>query len=96
MKKQYLLTFAILMGSLSFAQAKEKISVQAKGMVCSFCAQGVEKKFKANPDIEKIEVSLETKKIDIDLKDGKTISDDAIRTIITESGYELVKIERSK
>ena len=75
---------------------KEKISILAKGMVCGFCAQGIEKKFKALGDIEKINVSLETKKIDLDLIEGKVITDDQIKTILTESGYEVVKIERTK
>lgn len=79
------------------ASAKsEKISIQAKGMVCSFCAQGIEKKFKALDQVAGIKVSLETKKIDVDLKEGKSVTDDDIKKILTESGYEVVKIERNK
>ena len=80
----------------AFAEAKEKITVQAKGMVCGFCAQGIEKKFKALPEVADIKVSLETKKVDIAMKEGSTVSDETIKKILTESGYELVKIERTK
>lgn len=77
------------------AQAKP-ISVQVKGMVCGFCAQGIEKKFKALPEVEKVHVSLETKLVAVDTKEGKDITDDEIKKIVTDSGYEVVKIERAK
>lgn len=71
------------------------ISIQVKGMVCSFCAQGIEKKFKAQPEIESIRVSLETKKVDLETKHGKDLTDAEIEKLIKESGYSLVKIERT-
>lgn len=77
------------------AQAKP-ITVQVKGMVCGFCAQGIEKKFKAIPEISTVKVSLETKKVDLDTKEGKDIADDKITKIINEAGYDVVKIERAK
>lgn len=79
-----------------FAGAKEKISIQAKGLVCSFCAQGIEKKFKGIQGVESIKVSLKTKKIDLEVADGTKLSDETIKEIIDGSGYELVKVERLK
>jgi copper chaperone CopZ len=77
------------------AEAKP-VTVQVKGMVCGFCAQGIEKKFKALPEIAKVSVSLETKMVSLDTKKGKDIADDQIKKIVTESGYAVVKIERAK
>ena len=77
------------------AEAKP-VTVQVKGMVCGFCAQGIEKKFKALPEIAKVSVSLETKMVSLDTKEGKDIADDQIKKIVTESGYAVVKIERAK
>ena len=74
----------------------EKISVQAKGMVCAFCAQGIEKKLKAIDGVSNIKVSLETKNIDFSVKEGSKLPDETIKKILTESGYEVVKIERNK
>ncbi len=83
----------VALGS-SVVQAKP-IRIQVNGMVCAFCAQGIEKKFKAMPQVEALKVSLETKKVDLEIKEGATISDEQIKKIVTEAGYEVVKIERS-
>ncbi len=88
------LAFLILGLLPALAQAK-LITVQVNGMVCAFCAQGIEKKFKALPEVASIKVSLETKKVEVDTKEGKEITEDQIKKIITESGYEIVKIERA-
>ena len=88
-----LLTALILVSGL--AQAKP-IKVQVKGMVCAFCAQGIEKKFKALEETSKVKVSLETKIVDVETKENKDISDDRIKKIITDAGYDVVKIERPK
>ena len=79
----------------TLVQAKP-ISVQVKGMVCAFCAQGIEKKFKALPEISTIKVSLETKLVSLDTKDGKDLTDEKISKIINDAGYDVVKIERPK
>jgi mercuric ion binding protein len=72
-----------------------KILVSVNGMVCSFCAQGIEKKFKAQKSVETVAVDLDNKKVTLQLKKGETISDETIKEIITnEAGYELVKIQR--
>jgi mercuric ion binding protein len=77
------------------SQAKP-ITVKVKGMVCAFCAQGIEKKFKALSEIEKVHVSLETKKVDLETKKDKDIDDQQITKIITEAGYDVQGIEREK
>lgn len=95
MKTKNLILAASLFILPVIAQAKP-ISVQVKGMVCGFCAQGIEKKFKALPEVEKVHVSLETKLVAVDTKEGKDVTDDQIKKIVTDSGYEVVKIERAK
>ncbi len=87
------LLFVAVLLTQSFALA-ENINVTVKGMVCSFCAQGVTKKFKAEDSVEKIDVSLETKIVSIVLKDGKTMTDEKITTLLTDSGYNVEKIQR--
>ena len=39
----------------------QEIKVGVKGMVCAFCAQGIEKNFLKQPEVSKVEVSLENK-----------------------------------
>jgi copper chaperone CopZ len=89
-----ILVLALLMLPM-LAQAKP-IRVQVKGMVCAFCAQGIEKKFKALSEISGVKVSLETKFVDLDTKEGKDVSDEKITKIIGDAGYDVLKIERTK
>ncbi|MGE3683777.1 MAG: heavy-metal-associated domain-containing protein [Bdellovibrionales bacterium] len=72
------------------------ITVQVKGMVCAFCAQGIEKKFKALSEVSSVKVSLASKKVELETKEGKDVTDDQIKKIVKKSGYDVVKIERTK
>ena len=59
-----------------FAFAVEKnITINVKGMVCAFCAQGITKKFNSEPAISKVDVSLEKKIVNLSLKEGQDIPD---------------------
>lgn len=95
MKTKKLAIAALLMLS-PLATSAQPITIQVKGMVCSFCAQGIEKKFKSMSEVKTISVNMETKLVYLDTKDGQDISDEKLKSIITDSGYEVVKIERSK
>lgn len=98
MKKKLLtITTALtLMISSLPALAGEKIEVKVKGMVCSFCAQGIKKKFSALDAVKKTEVNLDDKWVKLEVADDKTLSDDQIKTSIKDAGYEVVTIERTK
>lgn len=83
------LTIAILVTlSSTFAFAGEEIKVGVKGMVCAFCAQGIEKKFKALPEVDKVQVSLENKFVKLNFKDGKKLSNEKITEVLKDAGYE--------
>lgn len=77
------------------AFAGEKVEVKVKGMVCSFCAQGIKKKFSSNDAVSKIEVNLDDKWVKLELAENKTLSDDQIKGSIKDAGYDVVSIERS-
>ncbi len=85
--KQFLISAMVFL-STSLALASETITVGVKGMVCAFCAQGIEKKFMAQPEVAKIEVSLANKFVKINFKDGKRLSNDKISEILKDAGYE--------
>ncbi len=65
-------------------------TVNVKGMVCSMCAQGLEKKF-SEAGVDKIHVDLDKKLVHLE---GKDLSDEEIRKIITWAGYEAGDISR--
>lgn len=76
--------------ALSSVSAAEEMKVGVKGMVCAFCAQGIEKKFTSQPEVEGINVSLENKLVKIKFKDGKKLSQDKIAQLLKDAGYEAV------
>lgn len=88
---------AFLMGvfmTMAFSVHAEEVSVKVNGMVCSMCAQGIQKKFKNHPEVENIQVSLDTKIVQLKIAEGKNLSDELITKAIKEAGYNVEKIER--
>jgi len=65
-------------------------------MVCAFCATGIEKTFRKQPEVESVKVSLADKSVTIKTKPGRTLSDAKIKEIVTYSGYSMGKIVRAK
>ena len=88
---------SLMLFTLSVAHAEEDledIKVFVKGMVCSFCVQGVEKQFKSQDSIEEVVVDLHSSPVSLWLKDQATLSDEIITKLITDSGYNIESIER--
>lgn len=78
----------ILVLSTNFALAGEELKVSVKGMVCAFCAQGIEKKFMSQPEVAKVEVSLANKYVKLNFKDGKSLPNEKIAEILKDAGYD--------
>jgi copper chaperone CopZ len=77
------------------AEAPEgDVQVRVKGMVCSFCAQGLDKKFRAVPAVEDVKVTLSDKIIRLKLKSGEALADDTIKKIVKDAGYNVESIQR--
>lgn len=89
MKKQILILLIWIFFVGSALAAGKEITFVVKGMVCSFCAQGIEKKFNTNASIEKVKIDLEKKQITLTLKDGKKLSDEEIKKIVSDAGYKV-------
>jgi mercuric ion binding protein len=78
--------------TLSLNAFAEKIVVGVDGMVCSFCAQGITKKFKSEKAIRSVDVKLEDKRVT--LETTGELSDEHITKLITEAGYKVSSIKR--
>ena len=85
---------ATLVAAATPAQAKT-IKIDVDGLVCAFCAQGIEKKMKAQAATDKVFVSLEKKIVAVALKEGQDISDEKLKSEITDAGYVVRGISRS-
>ncbi len=86
--------FVSAFGSTSLHAAQQTLRIDVDGLVCAFCAQGIEKKMKAQVATDKVFVSLEKKVVALSLKDGQDITDEKIRSEITDAGYAVRGITR--
>ena len=94
MKKLFSLTIAAMLASAA-AQA-ETIEMKVHGMVCGFCAQGIEKSLRKNPATNDVVVSLENKLVVVQTVEGQEISDAALAKAIKDAGYDLKEITRTQ
>jgi mercuric ion binding protein len=78
----------------SFATPSYKVMVN--GMVCSFCAQGIEKKMRALNETKGVYVELKNHLVVVEAKEGSNISQEVIKKIIKDAGYEVKSIEVSE
>jgi mercuric ion binding protein len=78
------------------APAGERISVAVRGMVCSFCAQGLDKIFKDEPAVAKVDVSLDLEQMVIQLKPGAVLDDARLRKLVGDAGFDVLGIERAR
>ena len=85
---------AILIGAIAMPAFAQTVKIGVNGLVCSFCARGVEEKFKQVEGVNKVDVNLDNKLVTLDFAEGKNIEDKKITEILEEAGYNVTKIER--
>ncbi len=93
MLKSILLTVLLLMAT---AVQAETIEMKVNGLVCAFCARGIEKTFHKNPAVADVVVSLEDRLVAVQVKEGTDISDQELRATLTDAGYDIKTIERTE
>lgn len=82
-----------LAASVLPAFAAQSVKATVNGMVCSFCAQGIEKRLSRMDATKAVFVDLKNKTVAVEAKEGKTLDQKAIAAEITDSGYDVVKME---
>jgi mercuric ion binding protein len=92
---RYYLTIVMSL-SLSAVTYADTIKATVNGMVCGFCATGIEKTFKARPEVKTVTVDLEKKLVTVTTKEGQTIDDAKLKKLIANAGYSVVAIDRVK
>ncbi len=92
MKKLIFCVFALLAASANAATIEMKVY----GLVCGFCAQGIEKTLRKNPATADVVVSLEHKLVAIATRDGTDISDAELTKALTDAGYDVKGIARTQ
>ena len=90
-----LLVLVITLGLCGVVGA-DTIRATVNGMVCGFCATGIEKTFKAQPEVKTVDVDLENKLVTIQTKQGRTLDDAKIKKLLGNAGYSVVSVSREK
>lgn len=94
MKKLIILTFMFVWFQNGSAFAAVQIDIN--GLVCDFCAQALEKVFGKTDAVKDIEVNLDTKIVTIHFKEGQTLDDAVITTLINDAGYSVQEIRHDE
>ena len=89
-------TVAALLLAVAPLASAATVEMQVNGLVCAFCAQGIEKTLRRFPETADVYVSLEHRLVAIALKDGKDLTDEVLKKALTDSGYTVVEIRRTE
>lgn len=84
---------AVLAVSALSAQAGDTVKLQVNGMVCAFCAQGIEKRLTSLPETGELYINLAQKIVAVQPKAGQSVNIEKVKAEITEAGYDVVKVE---
>jgi mercuric ion binding protein len=72
------------------------IEMKVNGLVCGFCAQGIEKTLRKNSATADVVVSLENRLVAVATKDGQDIADDELTQALKDAGYDVKSITRTE
>jgi copper chaperone CopZ len=87
---------ALLMILAGSAANAATIEMKVYGLVCGFCAQGIEKTLRKNPSTQDVVVSLEHQLVAVVTRDGADITDDVLTKALTDAGYDVKGITRTQ
>ena len=90
--KKIIIAFVMGIATIS-SMAANSVKVTVNGMVCAFCAQGIEKRISKMDATKDVFVDLKKKTVAVEAKDGKELDAKAISAEIVDAGYDVVKIE---
>ena len=75
------------------ANGEQVAVVNVNGMVCDFCARGIEKTFMKSANVKKVDVDLEVGKVLIAYSNDTKISFEDIKEKITANGQTAVEMK---
>ena len=88
--KKILLIILLMLHSLAMAQTQK---IEVMGMVCAFCAQGIEKSLKSLNQVNDVYVNLDNYFVVVDSKGENGVEDEVLTNIIVDAGYTVKGIQ---
>lgn len=75
------------------AWAADTVKATVNGMVCAFCAQGIEKRLGKLPATQAVFVDLKKRIVAVEARPGQKLDNKLITAEITDAGYDVTKLE---
>jgi copper chaperone CopZ len=72
------------------------IELTVNGLVCGFCAQGIDKTLRKNAATSDVFVSLEHRLVAVATKPNADIPDEVLRKALQDAGYDVKAISRTE
>lgn len=73
----------------------QRIDMTVLGLSCPFCAYGLEKKLKKVEGLTQIDIDFRTGKVKMEVKDGSKVTDERLKQLVKDAGFEVQEISRS-
>jgi copper chaperone CopZ len=82
----------VLLTLTTGVHAAQTIVAHVNGMVCAFCAQGIEKKARALPQTQDVYVNLKQRIVAVEITQGQTLDTKTITALVKDAGYDVTKV----
>jgi len=89
------IVFAAIAVLLVCSAQATTIEMTVNGLVCGFCALGIEKTLRKNAATADVLVSLENRLVAVATKPGADIPDETLRKALQDAGYDVKAIART-
>ncbi len=91
--KRALSVLVLLSFGTSSAYAANTLRLTVNGMVCAFCAQGIEKRLGKLSATQAVLVDLKNRTVAVEARDGQSLDTKLITSEIVDAGYDVVRVE---
>ena len=89
------LTLTVLALCVGATASAGTIEMKVNGLVCGFCAQGIEKTLRKKAATADVLVSLEHRLVAIETRSGLDLTDAELTKALVDAGYDVKSIERT-
>ncbi len=72
------------------------VTLKVDGMVCPFCAYGLEKRLRQLPALDETLIQVSDGLVQIRVKEGEQLTDEAVEDAVKRAGFTLREIHRIK
>lgn len=94
MSMRSILLCVLLSAPVFAGQDTRSIRAEVNGLVCAFCAQGIQAALSREPAAKEVFVSLQDRLVAVELEPGLDLSDEQLTQLLEQAGYDVVSIER--